>query len=195
MDSARIHRVLAAQGQGGQTGLFYGVTIVDVIQHVADQSGKPGTILLVKSPRRDSRCTQAQAAGHERRPGFAGNRVLVDRDIGLAEGLFSLLSGKFPADQINQEKVVVGSPGNNFVASLNDGIRHDFRISNHSLLIGFEARLKSLFEGYSLGRNHMHQWSALSAGKYHGIERLFQFFITACKDNAAPGATQGLVGG
>src|SRR5690606_35386539 len=171
------------------------------VEDVADPVGEPGAVVFGVAAGGHRRGADAQARGDEGLLRVVGHRVLVDRDVGLAEGFLGGLAGHALADHVDQHQVVLGAGGDDLVVALDDHLRHRPRVLHHLSLVGLELRLQRFLDGHRLGGDHVHQRAALDAGEDDALQLLADLGIGLARallagdDDAAARAAQGLVRG
>ncbi len=111
-----------------------------------------------------------------------------------AERCFSLITLHALGPQIHKQDVRIRPIGHCCQTTFVQLIRHGLRVANDLLDIAFEFRPLRLTKGYSLGRNHMHQRTALNAGEDGRVELLGQCLVIG-QDHPAAWAAQSLVRG
>ena len=89
--------------------------------------------------------------------------------------------------------MVVRSAGDQLHAPVQQALGQGLGVLHHLLPIGFELRLQRLAQAHGLGGDNVHQRAALGAGE-DGLVNSLGVLLLA-EDHAAPGASQGLVGG
>ncbi|CDH43407.1 hypothetical protein BN874_120058 [Candidatus Contendobacter odensis Run_B_J11] len=122
-----------------------------------------------------------------------GYSVLIDSDMGATQRGVGSLAGETLVNQIHQKQMIVSAAGDDFIVTFDEGSGHGAGVGDHLPLIVSEFRLLRFLEGHRFGGDHMHQRTALSAGKYQRIQLLFNVGIGTGQDQAAARAAQGLV--
>ena len=135
----------------------------------------------------------ADAARDHRRILVEGDRVLVDRDAGLAERGFGGLAGDALREDVDEHQVVVGAAADQPEARGGQRRGQPRGVGDDLPLIGGERRLRGFLEADGLGRDDVHQRSALHAGEHAAIEILRVPF--PAQHHAAARSAQRLVGG
>ena len=114
----------------------------------------------------------------------------------LAERGFGVLAGDALADHVDQHQVVFGAARDDPVAALHDDLRHRLCVPDDLLLVGLEAGLERLLERDRLGRDHVHERTALQAREHDALQLLDQFLRRALREHdAAARSAQRLVRG
>src|SRR5699024_9040775 len=121
------------------------------IDDVADPAGNRGHVVLLETTRGAGRCTNAQAAGDERRTRVVGHGVLVGGDVGPAQRFFRGFAGDAFVDQADQDEVVVGAAGDDVEAAVHEYVGHGAGVFDGLFLVGFELITQGFFEGDGLG--------------------------------------------
>src|SRR5690606_29882477 len=106
------------------------------VEHVADPVGQVDAVLLAIAAGGDRRRTCAQARSDEGLLRIVGDRVLVDRDVRLAQRFLGRLAGNRLADHVDQHQVVLGTAGDDLVAALDDCPGHRLRVPDDLRLVG-----------------------------------------------------------
>ncbi len=139
------------------------------------------------------RRADADAARDHRRILIERNRVLVDRDAGLAERRLGHLARDAFREHVHEHQVVVGAAADEAESRSDQRAREPLRVGHDLLLVGDERRLRRLFEADRLGRDDVHQRTALHAGKDRPVEILC--VLLAAQDQPASRPAQRLVRG
>ena len=112
----------------------------------------------------------------------------------LVQPLLDFLTGQILLCEVDQHQVVVSAAGNDINASLLQTFAEGGCIVLDLLHINLEGRVQSFFEADCLRCDHMLEGAALCAGEDTLVEVVLLCGLFHCKDHAASGAAQGLVG-
>ena len=107
--------------------------------------------------------------------------------------LLNSLAGQARVRQVQQEQVVVRSPGDHLIAHLEERIAHGLAVADHRVDVALEILGAGLLGGDGLPGHHVLQCAALDSGKNGAVHLLGK--LRPAEDQAAPCAPQGLVGG
>src|SRR5579859_1553060 len=190
-----VHRESAADGQHLGPYPLQRHLIAEMIQHIGNPVGKLPDLGLPEAARGHGRRADAQTAADGRRPRIVRYRVLVHRHMRPSQGSVRILARDVLIDQVEQEQVIVGAPGNDVVAPLLQHLSHGARIGNDLRAIGLEFGLQRFEEGDGFGCNHVHQGAALDAWEHHGVELLVQVRMRPRQNQSAARTAQRLVRG
>ena len=163
------------------------------LEHVAHQVREQLGFELLHAARRHRRRADADAARDERLLRVVRHRVLVDRDVRLAERGLGVAPGQVLRAQVDQEEMAVGAPGDDAKAALVHDFRHHARVVEHLLLVVLEfARLRFL-EAHRLRRDHVHQRTALQTREDRRVDHFLVLRVR--EDQPAARTAQRLVRG
>ena len=90
--------------------------------------------------------------------------------------------------------MIVGAAGDQLHATPVEHLRDDAGVLHDGVLVRLELRLERLLQRHGLGRDHVHQRAALSAGEDGGVDLPGNGLVVG-EDHAAAGTAQGLVVG
>ena len=96
--------------------------------------------------------------------------------------------------KVDERQVGVGAAGDEVGAALLEPIGERLGVRDDALRVGLELGLQRFVEGDRLGRDDVHQGSALKAREDRRVDLLGDGFVVG-QDHAAARAAQGLVGG
>ena len=89
------------------------LVVLWIFQDLADEIGDLVHLLFTHASGSDRRGTDPNTRGHQWWLGIVGNRVLVDGDRSLLQGLLDRLAGMAGGGDVDQKHVIVGSAGDN----------------------------------------------------------------------------------
>ncbi len=178
----RVH-LLAHRGQVG--------FVVRVVQHIGHQVRGDARFLFLEAARRDRGRAHPDAARHHRLFRIVRDGVLVDGDMGLAQGRFGRLAGDALGAQVHQHDVAFGAAADDAQAALDQRLGEHLGVLRDLLLVGLEFGRQRFLEGHCLGGDDVLQRAALQAREDGGIDRLLVFGLH--EDDAAARAAQALV--
>lgn len=144
--------------------------IIVVHQDAVDGIGDAFHILGHQPTGRNGSCPEAHSRCGEGRFVIEGNHVLVDRDVGLDQGVFGEFSGESFGSQVNQDEVIVCSARNDLIAAFEESLCQGLGVLAHLCYVVLEVVGESLPEGDSLGGDDMLEWPALCPREYAAIE-------------------------
>ena len=107
--------------------------------------------------------------------------------------MFRILARDVLVGQVNQHEVVVRAAGNQVVPGIHQELGQHGGIGDHALLVAFESGAQGFTKGHCLGRDNMHERTALNAGENLAVQGFAHVF--GRKNHAATGAAQGFVRG
>ena len=102
-------------------------------------------------------------------------------------------TGNIHGPQVSQHQMVVRTAGDQVKALFQQRFCHGLCVPDHIMGIGFKLRLHGFPQADCLCCDHMLERAALGAGEHSGVQ-LFGIRFTG-QDQAAPRATEGLMGG
>ena len=132
--------------------------------------------------------------GHRRLLGIERHAVFVAGDASTAERQFRHLAGQTLWPQIDQHEMRIGAAGDDVEASRLERFRQRLGVGDDVAGIKLKGRAQRFAECNRLGGDHMHQRSALEAGKDRSVE-LFREFLLVGENEARAGAAQRFVRG
>ena len=100
-----------------------------------------------------------------------GNRVLVHRDAGLVQRVFGFAAQHALGKDVDQHQVGIGSAGNNVEALVGQRLRQHLGVGHNLPRVILEAGLHGFVEAHRLGRNDVHQRTALHSRKHNLVDR------------------------
>ena len=104
--------------------------------------------------------------GFKRRIGIERNGIFVGGDVGPVERGFGFLSPHSLGEHVHQHQVRIGAAGDDAAAGFGQSRRQSGRVGQHLLLIRDELRRHRLPEAHRLGRDNVHQRTALRSRKH-----------------------------
>ena len=160
-----------------------------------DRGGDFFHVCFEQATRGDGGSAEADAGGLKRGARLVGNGIFVERDVREIEGLLGFFGGEIRevAAKIDEEEVIVGAAGQDFIAALGHGGGEGAGVFDDLLGVGLPLGFEALAEAHGFGRDHMHQRAALSPGEHGGVDGLG--VGGAAEDEAAAGTAQGFVRG
>ena len=146
--------------------------VVGGFQHVGDPGAPPGAASASPKPR-------VVIAGEPMRmplvtKGFSGSfgiAFLLTVMCARPSTASATLPVIFLARRSTRNTWLSVPPGHDAQAALGQHLRHRARIVHHLLLVAAEGGRHGLLERHGLGRDHVHERSALDAGEDGGVER------------------------
>ncbi len=200
----RVDRALQARRSGYSGNFLHSVsTSAFTVARTLVSSGDASTRAMnsairsisgfAHAARRHRRRAEPDAARHHRRILIERNRVLVDGDAGGAERRLGDLAGDALREHVDEHDVIVGAAADDAEAGGLHRAREPRRVLHDLFLIRRELRRRGFLEADRLGRDDVHQRSALHAGEHRAIEVLR--VALAAEHHAAARAAQRLVRG
>ena len=113
----------------------------------------------------------------------------------VAECGFGILAGDIATDHVDQHQVIFGAAGHNLVTARHEGFRHRLGVLHHLLLVGLERGFERLLERHGLGRDDVHERTALDTGEDNRLQLFLEFHARVGNDETAARAAQGFVCG
>ena len=109
--------------------------------------------------------------GGVRRERVERDRVLVDRDADLVEQVLGLLAGHPERRDVDEHEVVVGAARDDAGAEPGERLGHHGRVLDGPSLVRAERLLGGQLEGDGLGRDDLHERSALDPREGRPVDR------------------------
>gem|GEM_PF-4229514 len=177
--------------------MFYTIeysSIVNIFKSLGNKSCEEVHLWFSHPTSRDRGCPDADPRWIERFAWIERNHVFIGTNSDFFEHFFRLLSGESVAPKnINDEKVIIGSSGDDSESIVCETFREYLCISDHLLGIGLELRSKCLTEGDSFGSDEVLMRSSLYSWEYGTSEGRSESF--ASHDNRSSWTTEGFVCG
>src|SRR5258705_3517387 len=167
-------------------------SIRPLLERLRDPSGNDAHLRLFHPARGQRRRSDSNAAGLHWRIRVIGDRILIDRDSRLSQGMLCLGAQHSLLKDVDQHHMRVRSAGDDAIALSGDRLCEDLCVGDDLLSIGRELRLLRLFESHGLRRNDVHQRTTLLARKDAAINACGE--LLTAENQATARSTQGFVG-
>src|SRR5215217_7145183 len=149
-------------------------------------------LVLPHTAGRHRRGAQPDAAGHCRWLRVVRDHVLVAGDANCLERIFQFLARDAGTFQVDQDQVVVRSPGDEIQAPFQQPIGHHFAVRDDIAGVLLELGLERFSQGDGLAGYRVHQRAALHAGEDAAVDLLGK--LLAAEDHTPAGSSKRLVG-